>query len=358
MMNILIYLLVLLVIYWAWSLTVKFGLRRLRCTRVFSCPAFFQGEEGELIEVVRNDRPFIIPWLRVESRISPHLRLGRQDNLYVSGEMYYCSLFTLMPYQQIRRRHRVKFLHRGAYDLGNASLTAGDMLGLIRCQRTQELQVPVLVYPRLLEQEELPAPMYRLLGELVCRQQLLRDPFLVRGIRPYQPGDPVRDIHWPATARTGDVQVRIHDFTTRTQLLVVLNVQREDLQWHNHLPEQDEAAIEYGICLAATLCVRALRGGIAAGFAANMPRAGSQGTTLLLPADGSAREEVLLAAFARLNILRTQNFPAFLETLTAYSGLDMLILSRYHSESIETALQQLRQRGNQVTLHLFQGGAT
>lgn len=352
-MNILIYLVVLIVVYSIWGQSLRFGLKKLSCTRAFSRPAVFEREEAELVEVVRNDRPFVIPWLRVESRISPYIRLGRQDNLHVSGEMYYCSLFTLLPYQQIRRRHRVRFLRRGSFDLGNASLTAGDVLGIYRTQRDQVLHVPVLVYPRLLGEDEIPAPVSRIMGELVRRRQLLQDPFLVRGIRPYSPGDPVRDIHWPATARTGEVQVRVRDYTARTRLLVVLNVQHDDLQWNDNLPQPDIDAVEYGISLAATLCVRALRDGLSAGFGANMPMDTPGETTLLLPADGAAREEEILAAFARLNVIRSQNFPAFLEALTAFSGLDVLVLSRYDSESIQTQLQQLRRCGNQVDLMLY-----
>ena len=353
-MNILVYLFVLVVVYMLWGLTIRLGLNKLSCTRAFSKPAVFAGETGELVEVVRNDRPFIIPWLRVESQISPHIRLGRQDNLRVSGDMYYCSLFTLMPYQQIRRRHKVLFLHRGAYDLGNASLTAGDVLGFYRSQRTQSLHVPVLVYPQLLSDDEVEAPMSRVMGELVRRRQLLQDPFLVRGIRPYTPGDPVRDIHWPATARTGEVQVRVRDYTARTRLLVVLNMQNDDLQWKDNLPAHDIDAVEYGISMAATLCVRALRDGLAAGLAANMPMKDKPSeSTLLLPADDAAREEEILAAFARLTVTRSQNFPAFLESLTAYSGLDILILSRYDSESIQAQMQQLRRSGNQVSLQLY-----
>ena len=352
-MNILIFLGALVIIYTAWGLTVKLALKHLSCKRAFSRPAVFEGEEAELIEVVRNDKPFIIPWLRVESRISPYLRLGRQDNLHVSGDMYYCSMFTMMPYQQIRRRHHVKFLHRGTYDLGNASLTAGDMLGLFRPQKTQTLSVPVLVYPRLLDQDEIPAPMSRMLGEVVRRQQLLQDPFLVRGIRPYQPGDPVRDIHWPATARTGEVHVRVHDYSARTKLLVVLNMQSEELQWRDRIAEEDQAAVERGISLAATLCIHTLRAGLAAGFATNMPRDNGAESTVLLPADGTAREEELLTAFARLNIVRSQHFPTFLDTLVSYTGLDILVLSRYDSDSIQASLAMLRRSGNQVSFHLY-----
>ena len=189
-MNVLVYLIILVVLYLLWILTIRYGLKHLWCSRAFSTDALLEGESCELVEIVRNDKPILIPWLRLESRISPHLHLGNQENLNVSGEMYYCSLFTMAPYQQIKRRYKVRFTRRGYYDLGNASLTVGDVLGLFKIQRNQELSAPICIYPQLLEQEDLPSPISRLTGELVRRRQLLEDPFLVRGIRAYRPGDP------------------------------------------------------------------------------------------------------------------------------------------------------------------------
>ena len=350
---IIIFIVVLFALCTIWGWTVRYGLKHMTCTRTFSNPTFFVGDEGELIEVVRNEKACILPWMRAESRISPYIRLGRQDNLHVSGEMYYCSLFTVMPHQQIRRRHKVRFLHRGYYDLGSVSLTAGDMLGLTKAHKIIDLSVPVLVYPRLLDPENLPVPLSRTLGEIVRQRQLLQDPFLIRGIRPYQPGDPVRDIHWPATARTGEVHVRVHDYTARTRLLVVLNMQSEELQWRDQLSDKDTEVVEYAISLVATLCVQTLQSGLAVGFATNMPMAGSKESTIMLPADGTSREEDILSNLARLNIVRTQHFPTLLESLTAYSGLDILVLSRYDSDSIQAAITQLRRSGNEVALHLL-----
>lgn len=355
-MSILNFLAALVILYVVWMWTVRRGLKNLSCWRSFSVDAVFEGEEGELVEVVRNDRAFLIPWLRVESYISPNLQLGKQENLQVSDEMHYCSCFTLLPYQQIRRKHRVKFLRRGCYDLGNATLTAGDLLGISRVWRVQKLGTPVIVYPRLLEQEALPLPMSRALGEMIRRNQLLQDPFLVRGIRAYQPGDPVRDIHWPATARTGQVQVRVRDYTTRTKLLVVLNVQYRDTQWDNLIQQKDALPIEHGIRIAATLCVNALRAGLAAGFAANMPTEQDPDCTILLPSDSSAQEEALLSTFSRLNIRCADKFPAFLDSLTAYSGMDIMVISRYDSESIHASIRKLEACGNQVTFHTLEGG--
>lgn len=353
-MSVPVVLVMLLAVYGLFGLLlVRFGLRGLQCTRSFSRQTAFEGEEGELVEVVRNDRPMLIPWLRMESNLSPYIRLGMQENVNSSDQRHYASLFTLMPFQQVRRRHRVRFLHRGAYDLGNATLTVGDALGLFQSNREQSMHVPVLVFPRLLEENELPKPLSLLLGEASSQRRLLTDPFLVRGIRPYHPGDPVQDIHWPATARMGEAQVRQFDYTACMKLMVILNVERTGDQWGEKLMDYEENAIEYGISMAATLCVHALRGGLAAGFAANMPLHGEKESFVSLPSGGPAREEELLTAFARLSVLRTQRFPYFLKTLTQLEDMDIVVLSCYDSEEIRLEVEQLRSRGNRVLLHLL-----
>ncbi len=356
-MNALILVAVMLALY-ALSVVLlkKFALRGLICTRAFRRSAVFAGEEDEMIEVVRNDRPMLVPWLRVESRVSPHIRLGKQDNLNVSDFTHTCSLFFLMPYQQIRRRHRVTFLHRGEYDLGSASLTAGDLFGLVEAQREQEMHVPMLVYPRLLDESELPSPLTMLMDEVVSRRQLLTDPFLVRGIRPYQAGDSVRDIHWPATARMGELHVRLHDYAARSRLLVVLNFERKAGQWGDRLMDYEQDAVEHEISMAATLCMRALSMGLSAGFAANMPVSEENASAFLPPESGAAAQERLLAALARLKLKRTLSFATFLQTLDRCQGLDILVLSCFDSEDIQLALARLRQSGNQAALYLLQGG--
>lgn len=352
-MSIVIFLATVLLLYLLWLPTVRLGLKRLSCVRSFSHTAVFEGEEGEMIEVVRNDGLFIIPLLRLESRISPYLRLGKRENLDVSWQMHYCSVFTLMPHQQIRRKHKVTFLHRGVYNLGNATLTAQDFLGFTRFYQYQNLDAKVTVYPRMLEEEHLPSLNSLLLGDLSRHRQLLEDPFLVRGIRPYVPGDPVRDIHWPATARTGQTQIRVHDYTTRTRLLVVLNAQCEEVQWYDRVPEEYEATMEYGISLAATLCVRALQDGLIAGFATNMPMDDMDTPTMVLPDENTVHAEELLTTFARLDTTCAQRFSSFSKTLESCSGLDVLLLSCYDSAAVQQCLADLRRRGNRAVLHLL-----
>lgn len=356
-MSIFVFLVVLVFVCVVWFLLVKKGIKNLSCQRSFSRAKVFEGESGEMLETVRNDGPYIIPWLCVEGYISPNIRLGRQENLHLSSDTFYRSWFTLMPYQQIRRRHHVVFLRRGVYDLGNASIVAGDLLGLNRFWKDQQLSAPVTVFPQILEMEQLPYPLSRTMGELVVKNRLLQDPFLIRGIRPYQPGDLVRDIHWQATARTQELQTRVHEHTVCTRLLVVFNAQSSDDQWDGYIRDKDVDAVENGIRLAASLCIHGLRSGLAVGFAANMPQQKQGQSTLLAPAEGVAMKELLLESFAHLQLHCSDKFIPMLEKLEQFTDTDIVVLSPYDSEGIQGKLEQLRLRGNQVTFYRLEGGS-
>ena len=330
---------------------VRFGMKGLSYQRRFSRPAAFEGEDAELIEVIRNDRPLFVPWLRAESRISPYLRFGRQDNLSVRGDRYHRSIFTLRPFQQITRRHKVHLAHRGAFDAGNVSLTVGDLLGI--GGEGKELYTParILVYPRLLREEDLPLPVSRLQGDLIVRRHLVSDPFLVNGIRDYQSGDAVKDIHWPATARMGSLQVKTHDYTADPRVMVLINSQKTEDQWGD-LMDYEMARIEYAISLAAGLCLRALNQGCEAGFAANIPLDEEETFAYFTPSREAGRDTALLRALACLRIRRVCSFPTFLEQLPPLSGVDYVILSCYDSPTLRRHMEAMGRLGNSVTLHI------
>ena len=272
--------------------------------------------------------------------------------LFIKAAGLASSAVTSEPHPLWRR-----FLRRGEYNLGNASLTVGDPLGVYQTSREQDMDAPLLVYPRMLGDDEIPPLLLTMLGDIAAQRSLSTDPFLVRGIRPYQMGDPVRDIHWAATARTGEAQVRLHDYTARSQLMVVLNAERIDQQWSDRLMDYEEADIEQVIAVAATVCMRALERGLCVGFATNMPLGKAEESTMLPPVTGAGRDEELLTAFARLSLRRTDSFYGLLTSRTHYTDLDMIVISRYTSERIEGALHDLRRSGNRVHLYLTGGEA-
>lgn len=339
----------------------KLGLKRINYTRYFNRSYANEGEQVQLIEIIRNTKILPVPWLRAESRISPNLRFNREavnEERQISANRYHRSNFFMSPFSQITRRHTVTCLKRGHYEAGSVALTAGDLFGMAQQEKQLQLPCAIDVYPRLLGEDELAAPCTRWQGELVVKRWIMPDPFLTSGVRDYRSGDPMRDIHWQATARTGQLQVKIRDYTADPRMLILLNVQNSEQQWGD-LMDYEQDGIEQGIRIAATLCMRALHAGVEAGFGCNGCLYGERdtGKTVLVSArGGSEQEELLLTTMARVEIHREAAFDVYLESLPHMTGEDILILSCYDSERIRYHMDLLRQEGNSVTFMKLERG--
>ena len=76
---------------------------------------------------------------------------------------------------------------------------------------------------------------------------------LATSIRPYAPGDGFNRIHWPSTARTGEIQVKEFDLEQTADLWLVLDLQR-DVQ----VGSGDDSTVEVGVRVAAAIAERAI----------------------------------------------------------------------------------------------------
>ena len=330
----------------------RFALKRLTYERRFDRLAAYEGEEVKMVEVIRNRKLLPVPWLRAESRISPNLAFRADAESRIAGEQYHKSVFYLKPYSQITRSHSVLLKKRGYFKAGGVALTAGDLFSISTTALQVDTGAAIEVYPRLVSEQEMPFPSSRWQGDLIVKRWIVSDPVWVSGIRPYAPGDDPKDIHWPATARTGALQMKVHDQTSDPKLLVVINAQMSEHQWAD-LMEYEQQTVEHMISLAATLCVHALNHGVEAGFAANIPLDKGSEPAILPPARHTLRETEILSAMAHLTIQRTQTFLSLLDRLAAFTGMDMLLLSVYDSELVQMKINILRLRGNTVMLQLI-----
>ncbi len=331
-----------------------FNLRGLTYSRAFDRKSAHEGEQVERIEILHNRKPLPVPWLRAESRISPNLQFGKlkAEEREISGDRFHKSLFFLAPYSKVTRRHGVTCLRRGYYPVGSVALTASDLFALVVKSRQQDLQGALFVYPRLLSDDELETPSSRWQGDMSVRRWIAPDPFLTAGIRGYLPGDALRDIHWGATARTGQLQIKVRDYTADPRAMVLLNVQATENQW-NDLMDYEQEEIEQGLRIAATLCMRALECGVDAGFGTNACLLGEEGqrkSVVVMPSRAAGQDTLLLETMARLSIHRELNFTTFLDGLSTVADTDILILSMYDSEAIREKIAMLKGNGNSVEL--------
>lgn len=98
-------------------------------------------------------------------------------------------------------------------------------LGLVpwRCRLHVPLARPIEVGPAPIDTEVAP-PVARGNGADEQSAPGWRDGDVVRGAREYVPGDPVKLMHWPATARTGTLMVKELDAPHRPGLVLVVDL--------------------------------------------------------------------------------------------------------------------------------------
>jgi uncharacterized protein (DUF58 family) len=102
------------------------------------------------------------------------------------------------------------------------------------------------------------------IGEGVNTKKSWDQTVTASGVREYLPGDSLRYIHWPTSARRGALYVRLFDSTPTSDQWIFL-----DMNGAVHAGEGEDASEEHAIILAASMMNRAIEKGLAVGLGAN-----------------------------------------------------------------------------------------
>ena len=333
---------------------MKTGLIGIRYDRRLDVRACHQGDEIEMVETIENRKWLPVPWLRVESQIPAALRFGTQANLDISsGSIYqnHKSLFSLMPYTRITRRHTVRCAKRGYFRADSVTMTTGDLFGFATNTKRLDVGFELIVYPKPLMPEEWDLPTHSWMGEAVVRRWIVDDPFLIAGTREYRCGDPLKAINWKASARTGKLQVHKRDHTADHRLLIVLNVEDHEGMWS---VATNEDLVDYGLSLAAGMARIAVERGMEAGFAANAAEAGRDGEQPAYVGPGAGQPHLLaiLESMARLKTERLIPLHELLQLLDERldERTDIAVLSSYENDKIINAARKLEESGHAVRI--------
>src|SRR3990172_7103537 len=207
-------------------LSHRYCLDRVEFRRTFTPRRAFYGEDITLTLELTNRKLLPLSWIELtdelpeevvprRGRVIPSLRQRRQELVH---------LFSLRWYERVRRRVTITCMARGYFPLGPAHLRSGDLFGITSHSRYIESTDYLIVYPRIVPLEALGIPSLHPLGDQRSRRPLLEDPTRTVGVRDYQPADPLRRIHWKATARMGQMQTRQYEATTAHRLVIFLNM--------------------------------------------------------------------------------------------------------------------------------------
>lgn len=245
----------------------RYCLRELVIERA---PVTKRAEFGEKVEVrllAENRKPLPLPWIEIADEFPEALPVqGRRLTISAKSERAVLNnTLALWAYQRVRRRYSLLASVRGAHVFGPARLRISDPFGILTREVDLDVMATLLVHPLVAPLERFNLNPNAPFGERKSRQRLLEDPLRVAGIRTYAPGDEPRRIHWKATARTGALQSKVYEPSTRHTLAIFLDTRTYT---HLHMGYDPEIA-ELAICAAASVSRWALDQGFAVGIFSN-----------------------------------------------------------------------------------------
>lgn len=200
--------------------------------------------------VVENRGKMPIAWLLVEDLLPRGALQYSPPALEVAGGRL--RLMLLRPGAKQPLAYQLKCNRRGYYQIGPTVLETGDLMGISRRYRVGAEPQYLLVMPRVVPLAGYDVASRRPIGEIRISDMLMDDPTRLRGIRQWQPGDPLRQVHWAATARTGTLHSKVYEPTTVAGATVILDLHR-DTNPERHEPLRSELAITLAASLAGAM---------------------------------------------------------------------------------------------------------
>lgn len=252
------------------------------------------------------------------------------------------SVRAVDPWHDIRWRAGAICNRRGVFKLGPWELRLGDPFGIFLVRHVFHQPEEILVYPPL---AVLPADLLPE-GGAAGEHRPLPQPLLASTIhavstRPYLPGDALRHIHWPTTARKDEHHVKSFEPEGTSTVWLIL-----DLEAKAHIGSGADSSEEVMVTLAASLARDYLQRRLAVGL---FVQAGEQ--TVVLPQRGLEHFWSLLRGLAPLHATAEQPLAQSIRsagTLISPSHLAVVITPSLNTDWAAHVMTHIRPGGGGV----------
>jgi uncharacterized protein (DUF58 family) len=227
-------------------------------------------------------------------------------------------------------------------------MESGDLFGLFEEEHDIDQQDLITVFPELLPVSALKLPSQDPFGDSRTRRRLFEDPNLTVGVQPYHPEDDIRRIHWPATARSGDLQVRVFQPVSARVLVVCLNVTTMEFAWLGTEPQTLEQLVRLG----ATVCYQALDDGYSVGLISNGCLAHSDQPFNIRPGRTHEHLALILQALAGVTPFTSISFDQYLLSIMPQVplGASLVVITALVTPALTENLATLKRYRGNITL--------
>lgn len=233
---------------------------------------------------------------------------------------------------------------RGFFTLGDGKILTGDPFGIFEVAIPASQRTSILILPRIAALPELPIAPSGSYGEGQPRRDAPQKTMHASTVREYLHGDSMHLIHWPTTARTTKLFVRLMESAPEGKWWILL-----DLDQNNMLGKGPDSIEEQSVTLAASLADMGLRNRKSVGLVSN-----GRDLTWHTPQKGEGQRWEIMHSLA---VARpgTRPLAVLLEKMQAQLGRHASLIVITASEKINwfKSLLPLMKRGVVPTVLLF-----
>lgn len=245
----------------------------------------YAGESAQLKEKIENHKRMPVSPLEVRFRVKKGIRFQDTDNTSVSDYVYKRDIYALLGRQRITRTLQMECQKRGLYAIEDVSMVTYSLLHEDTYRKSMDTDAQMYVYAKRTNIEDVLRAGENLMGAQESDKKYLEDPFAFASIRDYTMQDPMKNINWKASAKTGDLMVNTFTSMKNEKMMIYLDVEDRGVLKKEHL-------IEESISIAATLFQKLLSKGMEVGIAINLRDDDKK--TFYLPLSRSKSNRILL----------------------------------------------------------------
>lgn len=258
---------IVIIITLAARLWDKYSFSRVVHGRIISRNRAFIGDTLEYSVTLSNDKILPLIWVDILDPFPNGLELagGTLRGNHLDGNRHHSITTSLLPYQKVSWKYSLKCNARGYHRIGPVRLRSGDIFGFTSGETYLSSMGHVLVYPRIIDLDELVFPAQHPLGGTKGQRPLNQDTSRFLGQRDYQPTDPMKYIHWKATARKGSLQTKVFDPVVSLNVLIAMNGSTNQYPWQG----SNRAFFERTVTAAASVASYCDQRGYSFGLASN-----------------------------------------------------------------------------------------
>ena len=274
----------------------RFAFRRVTHTRLISRQRAFIGDTLEYSVTLYNDKILPLIWVDIQDAFPDGLDLAGGHLRTAGMEMAQQHKITtsLLPYQRVTWKYTLQCTGRGYHRIGPVRLRSGDIFGFSSSETHFPETDRLLVYPRVVDLQQLMFPAEHPSGDVRGRRPLFQDTTRFIGHREYRSNDPMKHIDWKASARLQELQTKVFEPVVSLNVLIALNGSTSEFAWQGASHRFFERAVTASASAASFSAGRGYSFGLVSNAVANY-----SGKWLSVPLGGApAQLSLVLEALA------------------------------------------------------------